>query len=116
MPFFSGGRVCKFHGEYREAHFVAVAFAEFAIAYRFEYQGQVGKFGHGVFPAECLVQQYVEGKGGQPFFAPDDVGDFHQVVIHDVGEVIGGHAVGFVEHFVVEERTVEMHFPANDVV
>src|SRR5690606_40346115 len=30
--------------------------------------------------------------------AADHVGDAHQVIIHHVGEVVGGHAVGLEQH------------------
>ena len=54
---------------------------------------------------------------GQPFLATDDVRDLHQVVIHDVGQVVGGQVVcRLVEHFVVQDIGVDNHFAANQVV
>ena len=50
--------------------------------------------------AQGLEQLDVEGQGGQPLIAPDYMGGAHQVVIHGVGEVIGGNAVGFQQHVV----------------
>ena len=41
------------------------------------------------------------GRGGNPLLGADDVGDLHQVVVHDVGQVIGGEAVGLEQHLVV---------------
>ena len=32
-------------------------------------------------------------RGGYPLFGPDDIGDLHEVIIDDVGEVIGRKAV-----------------------
>ena len=53
-------------------------------------------------PAEGLVEQHVLGGGGDPLFGADDVGDAHEVVIDDVGEVVGGEAVGLEQDLVVD--------------
>ena len=42
----------------------------------------------------------VLGHGAQPLLAPDHVGGPHEVVVADVGEVIGGDAVGLQQHLV----------------
>ncbi len=42
----------------------------------------------------------MEGQGGQPLVAPNDVGGAHQMIVHRVGEVIGGDAVGFKKNVV----------------
>ncbi len=62
VPFLAGGGVGEFHGEHGEAHFVTVAFAEFAIAHGLQNQRQVGEPGHGVFPSESPVEQHVQGQ------------------------------------------------------
>ena len=61
----------------------------------------------GLLPAEGLVEQDVLGGGGDPFLGADDVGDLHQVVVDDVGEVVGGEAVGLHEDLVVDVVVVE---------
>ena len=77
----------------------------------------MGKSGHCVDPSEGAIEEHVEGGGGQPLFAADDVGDFHQVVVHNVGQVIGGELVGtLVEHFVVEDGGIDDDIAADDVV
>ena len=77
----------------------------------------MGELRHGVGPAESLIEQHVERRAGQPFLATDDVGDLHQMVVDDVGEVIGGQFVGtLVEHFVVEDVALDDHVAANHVV
>ena len=53
-------------------------------------------------PAEGLVEQDVFRGGGDPLLGADDVGDPHQVVVDDIGEVIGGEAVGLHQHLVVD--------------
>ena len=59
----------------------------------------------------------MQGQGGQPFFAADDLGDFHQVVVHDVGQVVGGQFVRpFPQHLVVEGAGMDFHMAANHVV
>ena len=54
----------------------------------------------GQLEAQRLKQLNVEGQAGQPFVAPDDVGGAHEVVVHGVGEVVGGNAIGFKEHVI----------------
>ena len=46
-------------------------------------------------PAEGFVEQIVFGRGGEIFAAAHDVRDAHQMVVDDVGEVVGGKPVGF---------------------
>ena len=54
---------------------------------------------------------------GQPLLATDDMGDFHQVVVDDVGQVIGRQLVGtLVEHLVIEDVALHTHLTANQVV
>ena len=57
-------RVVPLQGEYGEAEAVAVALGELSFAIGLEQQGQVGKGGHGVGPAECAIEEYVERGGG----------------------------------------------------
>jgi len=56
----------------------------------------------GDLPAEGLVQQIVLGCGGQVLAAPDHVGDAHEVIVHHVGEVVGGQAVPLQQHLIVQ--------------
>ena len=58
-------------------------------------------------PAEGLVEQDVLGRGGDPLLGADDVGDLHEVVVDDVGEMVSGEAVGLHEHLVVDVVVVE---------
>ena len=97
--------VVPVEGEHREAQTVTVALAQFALAVGLEQQRQVDKFGHRVFPTEGLVQQHMQRGTGEPFFATDYVRHLHQVVVNNVGEVVGGQVVGtLVEHLVVKNR------------
>ena len=58
-------------------------------------------------PAEGLIEQDVLGGGGDPLLGTDDVGDLHEVIVDDVGEVVGGEAVGLHEHLVVDVAVLE---------
>ena len=59
----------------------------------------------------------MEGEGGKPLFTADDLGDFHEVVIHDVGEVVGGELVGALpQHLIIEDGTVDADVAADDVI
>ena len=61
----------------------------------------------GQLPAEGLVELDVLGQRRDPLLGADDVGDPHQVVVHHVGEVVGGEAVGLEQHLVVDLGVVE---------
>ena len=45
-------------------------------------------------------QLNVEGQAGQPLIATDYVGGAHEVIVHGVGEVVGGDAVGLQKHLI----------------
>ena len=70
----------------------------------------------GDLPAEGLVQQVILGGGGQILAAPHHMGDAHQVVVDDVGEVIGGQTVPLQQHLIVQRAVVHGDVPENGVV
>ena len=109
--YFAGLRVVPLEGEDREAEAVAVALAEFAIPFGLQEQGEVGELRHGVFPAEETVEEDMERGAGEPFLATDDVRNLHQVVVHDVGQMVCRELVGrLVEDFIVQDGGVDNHF------
>ena len=117
VAYFAGLGVVPFQGEYGETEAVAVTFAELALAVGLQEQRQMGEARHGVFPAEGAVQQHVQRRAGQPLLAAYYVGDFHQVVVHYVGEVICGQFVrALVEHLVVQNVALDYHVAAYHVV
>ena len=64
---------------------------------------------------QALIQQIVLGCGGQVLAAPDHVGDAHQVVVDDVGKVVGGHTVPFYEYLVVQGLVFHGDVPEDGV-
>ena len=70
----------------------------------------------GNLPAEGLVEQVVLGGGGEILAAPHHMGDAHQVVVDHVGEVIGGQAVPFQQHLVVQGLVLHGDVAENGVV
>ena len=54
-----------------------------------------------------LINEELPGGVGDVVFTPDDVGDRHGDVIHHHRKIIGGNAVGPLEHQVVEFLVVE---------
>nr|GFC95469.1 hypothetical protein [Tanacetum cinerariifolium] len=101
--------------KHREAEAVAVALAELARAIGLEQQRQVGKVRHRFLPAQIPVQQHVQRRGGQPLLAPNDVGDVHQVVVHDVGQVVGRHAIRLHQHLVIDGARMHHDPAANQI-
>ena len=104
-------------GEDGEAELIAVTLGEFTLAVRFEEEGKMGKTGHGVLPTESAIEKHMEGGRWQPFFATDDMSNFHKMVIDDVGKVIGGEVVSaLIKHFVIEDGGVYDHIATDDVI
>ena len=59
----------------------------------------------------------MKGGTGQPLLTADDVGDLHEVVIDDVGQVVGGEFVGtLVEYLVIQDAAVDDHLAADEVI
>ena len=56
----------------------------------------------GNLPAEGLIEAVVLGRGGDVLISADDMGDAHEVVVDDIGEIVGGIAVGLDEDHVVK--------------
>ena len=110
---FTRGRVGPVQREDREPEAIAIALAQFPVAVGLQNQRQVGELRP--FPAEGLVQQHVQGGTGQPLLAPHHVRDRHQVVVHDVGQVVGGHAVALEQHLVIDVAALH-HHPSPDAV
>lgn len=54
--------------------------------------------------------------GGRAHLPAQDVGDFHVVVVHDAGEVVGGKAVRLEEHLVVDGAVGKGHVAADRVL
>ena len=64
-------------------------------------------------PAEGPVEEDVLGGGGDPLFGADDVGDAHEVVVDDIGQMIGGEAVGLQQNLVVDVVVGELDVAAE---
>ncbi len=58
----------------------------------------------------------MDGAGGQPLVAAHDVADLHQVIVHHVGQVIGGIAVRLEQDNVLQGRIVHRGRAAQHVV
>ena len=56
------------------------------------------------------------GGGGQILTAADDVGDAHQVVVHNICKVVGGHSVGLDEDLVVHLAVLDLDVAVDHVV
>ena len=56
----------------------------------------------GAWPAKAVVEKDVFRGGAGPLISADDVGDIHEMVIDDVGEVVGGKSVGLEEDLVID--------------
>ena len=103
--------------KYRESHLVTVPLAQFAVADRLEKKREVGESRPRILPAEGLVKKIMEREGRKPFFAADNLGDLHQMVIHDVCEMIGRKFVGLLpENLVIKCVGVDLDVSADEVI
>ena len=106
-----------FQRKYGEAEAVAVALGEFALSIGLQQQWQMSEARHRVLPAEGAIQEHMQGRRRQPLLATDDMGHLHEVVIYDVGKVVGGELVGALpQHLVVEDGAVDADVAADDVI
>ena len=113
----TGLRIMPFQREYRETETITVTLAQLAVTVRLQEQRKVCKFRHGVCPAECSIKQHMKRSRRQPFFPTDDVRHFHQMVIHNVGQVISRQFVGtLVQYLIVQNRRIHNHLATNDVM
>ena len=62
---------------------------------------------HRHLPLERAIELHVLGERRQPLLGADHVGDAHQVVVHHVGQVVGGIAVALEQDLVVHLGTLE---------
>ena len=58
-------------------------------------------------PSEGAVELDVLGQRREPLLRADDVGDAHQVVVDDVGQVIGREAVALEQDLIVHLGALE---------
>jgi hypothetical protein len=66
--------------------------------------------------AERAIDQHLPRRVGDVVLAPDHVGDLHQRVVHDDGEVVGGTAVGAHEDRIADDVGAERHLAADQIL
>ena len=94
--------IVELEREHGETESVSVAFAEFAVAIGLEQQWQVSESGHCIFPPEGAIEQHMQGCTRQPLLAADDMTHLHEMVVHNVREVVGRQVVRtLVKHLIV---------------
>ena len=77
----------------------------------------MGKLRHRILPAKCLVQQYMQGGRRQPLLATDHVGDLHQMVVHDIGQMVSRQLIGtLIEYLIIEDIALHAHLSTNQVI
>ena len=53
------------------------------------------------------------GRTADPFLPTDHMADFHVVIIHYIGEMVGGKTIGFANHLVVDLSPVNGYLSAK---
>ncbi len=67
-------------------------------------------------PSKGPVELDVLGQRRDPLLGPDHVGDSHKVVVDDVGKMVGGVAVRFEQHLVIDLIVGDHDIAAQEVV
>ena len=77
----------------------------------------MGKLRHRILPSKCLIQQYMQGGRRQPLLTTNHMGNFHQMVIHNICQMIGRQLVGtLIKHLIVENIALHAHVATNQVI
>ena len=106
-----------FQGEHRKSQSVAVALTELSLSFWLEQQRKVGETRHSVFPAKRLVEKHMKRCAWQPLLASNYMGDLHQVVVNNVGQMICRQLVGtLVQHLVVKNVAHDLYVASYEVV
>ena len=67
-------------------------------------------------PAEELIEQDMLRRRGDELGAADDMGDAHQMVVDDVGKIVGRHAVPLDEDLILERVVADGDVAVNHIV
>ena len=92
---------------------VAVALGHFVLAVA--HDGGAVDVGRDL-PAERLVEQVVLRRGGKVLAAADHMGDAHEMIVDDVGEVVGRQAVALQKHLIVKRLVLHRDVAEDGVV
>src|SRR5450759_242586 len=68
------------------------------------------------FPAKGANDIDMQGESPQPFRSSENVGYFHQMVIHHCSKMIRRPSIGFHEHIIVENLILNRNGPAQLIV
>ena len=72
---------------------------------------------HSFFPAERLVKHVMQRQGWEPFLTANDFGDLHQMIIHDIGQMVCRQFIGsFPKNFIVKSVSINLYMPTNQVI
>ena len=77
-------------------------------------QGKVRQ--HRRFPTEILIKQQMLGRRRYPFFAAHHMGDAHQMVIDDIGQMVGRQAVRLHQHLHIDDGIFKFDFAAQRIL
>ncbi len=69
-----------------------------------------------MLPAKSFVKQVVFWSGREIFLPADYMRNFHQVVVHHVGKIVGGEAIGFEQHLVIELFVLNGDVPIDMII
>ena len=67
-------------------------------------------------PAECLIEQVILRSRRKIFVTTDDMCNAHQVVVYNICEVVGRHAIGFNQNLVIQRAVFYGDIAINFIV
>ena len=106
-----------FEREHWESQSVTITLREFSLSFWFEEQWQVSKLRHSILPSEGPIEQHMQRRRRQPFLTPDDMRHLHEMVVHDVCQMICREFVSrLIEHLIVKDVRLDAYHAPYEVI
>ena len=71
---------------------------------------------NGYIPAESFIEQIVFRSGSQILASSDNMGYAHEVIVYNIGEIIGGQVVAFQKDHIIERAVFNRYVTVNLIV
>ena len=67
-------------------------------------------------PTKILIQKLVLGRRVEPLLTTDNMRDVHEVVVHYIGKMVGGHTVRFQKNLGVDHAPVQLDITPQPIL
>ena len=77
----------------------------------------MSKLRHGILPSEGAVEEHVQRCRRQPLFAANNMSNLHEVIVHDIRQMIRRQFVSrLIKHLIVEDIRLYSNVATDEVV